>query len=107
MSPGWRRKGGNRLELNELRCFNTETALVLYCMHNECNKQVIFSELSNTLELASNEERGEEKEFLFANKDIPFTTTIILMPKVPVQDTLCIVIGIGEMQTKGKPFALS
>ena len=86
--PEWRRQGGNRLELKELGCFNTETALVLYFMHNECNKQAIVSELSKTLELAKKEEREQDKEFLFANEDIPLMTTRILMPKVPGQDTL-------------------
>ena len=38
--PEWRRQGGNRLELKELGCYNTETALVLYFMHNECNEQL-------------------------------------------------------------------
>ena len=36
--PEWRRQGGNRLELKELGCYNTETALVLYFLHNECNE---------------------------------------------------------------------
>ena len=85
--PEWRRQGGNRLELKELGCFNTETALVLYFMHNECNEQAIVSELSKILELAKKEEREQDKEFLFANKDIPLMTTRILMPKVPGQDT--------------------
>ena len=60
--------------LKELVCFNTETALVLYVMHNTCNEQVIVSELSNILELARNEEREKGKEFLFANKDMPLMT---------------------------------
>ena len=85
--PEWRRQGGNRLELKELGCFNTETALVLYFMHNECNEQSTVRELSRILERARNEEKEHDKEFSFANNDIPLMSTRILMPKVPGQDT--------------------
>ena len=40
------------------------------------------------MELARNEEREKDNEFLCVNKDIPLMTTRILVPKVPVHDTL-------------------
>ena len=85
--PEWRRQGGNRLELKELGCYNTETALVLYFLHNECNEQTIVYELSKILEQARKEEKENDKDFVLANNDIPLMSTRILMPKVPGQDT--------------------
>ena len=71
MRPEWRRQGGNQLELNELGYYNTETALVLYFLHNECNEHSIVYELFKILEQARNEETEYNKDFLFANNDIP------------------------------------
>ena len=88
MRPYWKRHDSNIMKLKLLGCFNTETGLILYVMHNECNKQEVVSELSNILELARNEEREKDKEFLFTNKDIPLTTSRILMSNMPWQDTL-------------------
>ena len=83
MRPEWRRQGDNQLELKELGCFNTETALVLYFMHNECNEQSTVYELSKILERTRNEVKENNKDFSFANNDIPLMSTRISMPKVP------------------------
>ena len=56
-------------------------------MHNECNEQSTVYELSKILKRARNEEMEDNKDFLFANNDIPLVLTRILMPKVPEQDT--------------------
>ena len=86
--PEWRRQGGNRLELKELGCYyNTKTALVLYFLHNKCNKQSIVYELTKILDQAKKEEKEQDKEFAFADNDIPLMSTRILVPKVPGQDT--------------------
>ena len=68
-------------------CFNTETALVLYFMHNEGNGQAILSELIKILAAARDLEKGEDKDFLYGDKEIPIMTTRIQNPKVPGQDT--------------------
>ena len=81
--PEWRRQDGTSLELKELGCFNAETALVLYFVHNKCNEQAIILEPSKITELARNEEREEDKDFPFSNKNIPLMTTRIPNHKVP------------------------
>ena len=83
--PEWRRQGGNRLELKELGCYNTETALVLYFLHNECNEQSIVYELTKILDQVRKEEKKQDKDFDFADNGIPLMSTRILMPKVPGQ----------------------
>ena len=59
--PEWRRQGSNQMELTELSCFNEETPLVLYFVHNKCNEQSIVSELSKILEQARNEEKENNR----------------------------------------------
>ena len=85
--PEWRRQGGNRLELKELGCFNSETALVLYFMHNEGNVQAILSELVKILVVARNLEKADNKDFQYGDKEVPMMTTRLQNPKVPGQDT--------------------
>ena len=80
-------RGGNKLELKELGCFNSETALVLYFMQNEGNGQAILSELIKILAAARDLEKDEDKDFLYGDKEIPIMTTRIQNPKVPGQDT--------------------
>ena len=59
----------------------------LYLLHNECNKQSIVYELTKILDQARKEEKEQDKEFSFADNDIPLMSTRILMPKVSGQDT--------------------
>ena len=37
----WRRRGGNKLEVSELRCLEMGTAMVLFIMSNEGNVYTI------------------------------------------------------------------
>ena len=67
--PEWRRQGGNRLELKELGCFNTETSLVLYFMHNECNEQSTVRELSESWN-----EPGMRRRNMIRNSHLQTTT---------------------------------
>ena len=58
---------------------------MLYFLHNKCNKQSIVYELTKILDQAKKEEKEQDKEFAFADNDIPLMSTRILMPKVPGQ----------------------
>ena len=56
-------------------------------MHNECNEQVIVSELSKILERARGKDKESNREFVFVNNNIPLTSTRIVLPKVYRRDT--------------------
>ena len=45
----WRRQGGNRLDMKLLGCFDTQTVLVAYMMHNGGNHNTIIKEAGKFL----------------------------------------------------------
>ena len=48
----WRKQGGNRLDMKLLDCFDTQTVLVVYMMHNGGNHNTIIKEAGNFLKEA-------------------------------------------------------
>ena len=49
----WRRQGGNRLDMKLLDCFDTQTVLVAYMMHNEGNHNTIIKDAGKFLKEAT------------------------------------------------------
>ena len=45
----WRRQGGNKLDMNLLDCFDTQTVLVVYMIHNGGNHNTIIKEVGKFL----------------------------------------------------------
>ena len=61
----WRRQGGNRLDMNLLDCFDTQTVLVAYMMHNRGNHNTIIKEAGKFLKEAKDLEQKEANEGQF------------------------------------------
>ena len=85
----WRRQGGNRLEMKTLDCFETETVLVAYLMHNGGNNNMVIKEAGKFLKEARDLGKREDTEgdFLYGEMEIPMMVIRNMVPKVPGQDT--------------------
>ena len=83
----WRRQGGNRLEMKELNCFETETAVVAYYMHNAGSDRVIIAEATTILTLARKSAEKKDNEFPYANLPVPMMVMRSQVPKIPGPDT--------------------
>ena len=85
----WRRQGGNRLDMKLLDCFDTQTVLVVYMMHNRGNHNTIIKEAGKFLKEARDLEKKEanEGEFPYGQLEIPMMVIRSIVPKVPGQDT--------------------
>ena len=55
----WRRQGGNRLELSELECFESETAIMVYNIFHDDNISTLLEEARRFLN-ATKKTEGEE-----------------------------------------------
>ena len=49
----WRRRGGNKLEVSELRCLETASAMVLFNISNEGNLHAIRAEALRLMKRAA------------------------------------------------------
>ena len=85
----WRRQGGNRLDMKLLDCFDTQTVLVVYMMHNGGNHNTIIKEAEKFLKEARDLEQKEanEGDFPYGQLEIPMMVIRSIVPKVPGQDT--------------------
>jgi hypothetical protein len=85
----WRRQGGNRLELSELECFESETAIVIYNLLHDGNTSTLLKEARRFLNAAkkAEEEEAIEGQFQFAGKPVPAMTMRLGVPKIPGLDT--------------------
>ena len=85
----WRQQGGNRLEMKTLDCFETETVLVAYLMHNGGNHNTVIKEAGKFLKEARDLGKREDTEgdFLYGEMEIPMMVIRNMVPKVPGQDT--------------------
>ena len=83
----WRRQGGNRLETKELDCFETETTVVAYYMHNAGSDRTIIAEATTILTLARNHAENKDDEFPYAKLPVPMMVMRSQVPKIPGLDT--------------------
>ena len=81
--------GGNRLGMKLLDCFDTQTVLVVYMMHNGGNHNTVIKEAGKSLKEARDLEQKEanEGEFPYGQLEIPMMVICSIVPKVPGQDT--------------------
>ena len=72
-----------------LDCFDTQTVLVAYMMHNGGNQNIIIKEAGNFLNESRDLEQKEanEGEFPYGQLEIPMMVIRSIVPKVPGQDT--------------------
>ena len=85
----WRRQGGNRLELSELECFESETAIVIYNLLHDGSTSTLLKEARRFLNEAkkAEEEEAIDGQFQFAGKAVPAMTMRLGVPKIPGLDT--------------------
>ena len=85
----WRRQGGNRLDMKLLDCFDMQTVLVAYMIHNRGNHNTIIKEAGQFLKEARDLEQKEanEGEFPYGQLEIAMIVIRNIVPKVPGQDT--------------------
>ena len=84
----WRRQGGNRLEMKELDCFETETAVVAYYMHNAGSDRAIIAEATKLLTVARQLAEKKDNDFPYANLSVPMMVIRSQVPKIPGLDTM-------------------
>ena len=56
----WRRKGGNKLEVSELRCLETAPAMVLFNISNKGNRHAIRAEAIRLMKWTARHEKDIE-----------------------------------------------
>ena len=89
----WRRRGGNKLEVSELRCLETAPAMVLFNISNEGNLHVIRAEALRLMKQAAKHEKDTEMALDGSDADaggevlVPDISLQIQVPKIPGQDT--------------------
>ena len=89
----WRRRGGNKLEVSELRCLETGPAIVLFNMSNEGNINTIRAEAHRLMKQATKHKKGTEMALGVSDADaggegtVPAISLQIQVPKIPGQDT--------------------
>jgi hypothetical protein len=85
----WKKCGGNRLGIKELKTHHPEGSIVLYHMYNQGNEESIMAEGKRILEKAKEEERNDAMgdDFKWAFVDIPEFTLALRVPNIPGQDT--------------------
>ena len=83
----WRRTGGNRLELKDLRTHDVRSALVLYHMDTGGHQPSIIAECTEMLKMARDEEDLNNMDFEWGSAPIPDMAMRLMVPKAPGQDT--------------------
>jgi hypothetical protein len=84
----WRKNGGNRLGVKELKTHVTKGAIVLYHLYNQGHEGTILAETKRMLEEARDlEEEEAMDDFEYGEKDVPEFTLRLMVPKIPGQDT--------------------
>ena len=85
----WKKSGGNRLGIKELKTHHPEGSIVLYHMYNQGNEESIVAEGKRILEKAKEEEGNNAmgEDFKWAFVDIPEFTLALRVPNIPGQDT--------------------
>ena len=73
--------------MKELDCFETETAVVAYYMHNAGSDRTIIAEVTTILTLARNSAEKKDDEFPYANLPVPMMVMRSQVPKIPGLDT--------------------
>ena len=84
----WTRKGGNKLEVSELRCLETAPVIVLFNIYNGGNLNGIRAEAVRLMRMAARQEKDMEME-IDAGEEllVPEISLQIQVPKIPGQDT--------------------
>ena len=84
----WSRKGGNKLEVSELRCLETAPAMVLFNVFNGGNLTGIRAEAVRLMKGAARHEKDMEMEVDDGEELlVPEISLQIQVPKIPGQDT--------------------
>ena len=102
----WRKCGGNRLGIKELKTHHPEGSIVLYHLYNQGNEESIVAEGKRILEKAKEEEGNNamEEDFKWAFVDIPEFTLALRVPMIPGQDTSKMNKMTWQMKTMRKAF---
>ena len=84
----WERQGGKRLEMKAIQSRDTESALVLYRIHNRGDKDDLIDELEYMAEQGKEMECLESDDFNleWGMADIPMMHLNLATPKIPGQD---------------------
>ena len=89
----WRRRGGNKLEVSELRCLETGPAMVLFNMSNEDKLHAIRTEALRLMKQAAKHKKDMEMALDVSDVDadgevtVPAISLQIQVPNIPGQDT--------------------
>ena len=77
------------MELSELECFESETAIVIYNLLHDGNISTLLKEARRFLNAAkkAEEEEAIEGQFQFAGKVVPAMTMRLGVPKIPGLNT--------------------
>ena len=83
----WKRKGGNKLEVSELRCLETAPTMVLFNIYNEGNLNGIRAEAVRLMKMAASHEKVVEMD-IDAGEEVlvPDISLQIQVLKIPGQD---------------------
>ena len=87
----WRKNGGNRLQIKELKTHHPEGAIVLYHLYNQGSEDSIVSEGVRILTKARDEESKDTTidnfDFKWADTNIPEFSLALNVPNIPGQDS--------------------
>ena len=80
----WRRKGGNKLEVSELRCLETAPVMVLFNISNEGNRHAIRAEAVRLMKWPARHEKDMEMDVDNGGEvSVPDISLQIQVPKIP------------------------
>ena len=84
----WERQGGKRLEMKAIQSRDTESALVLYKIHNRGDKDELIDELEFMAEQGKEMECMENDDFEveWGMSEVPMMHLNLATPKIPGQD---------------------
>ena len=85
----WKKCGGNRLGIKELKTHHPEGSIMLYHMYNQGNEESIVAEGKKILEKAreATENDAMEEDFRWSSVAIPEFTLALRVPNISGQDT--------------------